>query len=109
MEEEKGIFPTTGHEPEAQGEEGLGRIAIPHKDMEKHLAIFLASFQEGEKGFREKLGAFIGSKQSGNGNRVTLLAQDHRAYMTDAAWPEWPDANSMPNYYDWMPPNSSTL
>jgi len=47
MEEEKGIFPTTGHEPEARGEEGLGRIVIPHKEMEKHLAIFLASFHEG--------------------------------------------------------------
>ena len=66
MEEEKGIFPTTGYEPEARGKEGLGRIVIPHKDMEKHLAIFLASFHEGEKGFYKALGGSYWLKLSGN-------------------------------------------
>lgn len=90
MEEEKGIFPTTGHEPEAQGEEGLGRIVIPHKDMEKHLAIFLASFHEGERGFYKVLGGSywlktvreLKSERSSCLPRITELISDRAA-----AWP----------------------
>lgn len=90
MEEEKGIFPTTRHEPEARGEEGLGRIVIPHKDMEKHLAIFLASFHEGEKGFYKVLGGSYWLKtvrelKSGRSSclpRITELISDRAA-----AWP----------------------